>query len=168
MDRIETIDRELAALREQYAKATGTQTEVYTRIVGYYRSLANWNKGKREEYDVRKTFRLPGPGAIAKMSAVPTGGREEPDADAIEGLPVRYELFTRERCPRCPAMKAAAANLDFHGDEIDVDTDEGTARAIELSIYSTPTIVLFDDGDREIVRATSPRELETVVPLAVS
>jgi hypothetical protein len=31
---------------------------VYTRIVGYYRSLKNWNKGKRDEYEQRKTFSI--------------------------------------------------------------------------------------------------------------
>jgi len=30
--------------------------EVYTRIVGYYRPVQQWNKGKREEFKLRKTF----------------------------------------------------------------------------------------------------------------
>jgi hypothetical protein len=37
----------------------GTQTEVYTRIVGYYRSVKNWNLGKKEEYKHRVTFNFP-------------------------------------------------------------------------------------------------------------
>jgi len=36
----------------------GAETEVYSRIVGYYRSVRNWNKGKREEYKERKMFAL--------------------------------------------------------------------------------------------------------------
>ena len=36
----------------------GSETEVYSRIVGYYRSVRNWNKGKREEYKERKMFAL--------------------------------------------------------------------------------------------------------------
>jgi ribonucleoside-triphosphate reductase (formate) len=35
----------------------GAPTEVHARIVGYYRSLENWNRGKREEYRERVTFR---------------------------------------------------------------------------------------------------------------
>lgn len=31
-------------------------TEVYSRIVGYYRPVGNWNKGKREEFDHRVAF----------------------------------------------------------------------------------------------------------------
>ncbi len=32
-------------------------TEVYSRIVGYYRPLQNWNEGKREEFRQRKEYR---------------------------------------------------------------------------------------------------------------
>ena len=34
----------------------GRETEVYSRIVGYYRSLKNWNRGKRAEFDIRRTY----------------------------------------------------------------------------------------------------------------
>ncbi len=34
----------------------GKTTEVYSRVVGYYRPVQNWNDGKQEEYDERKTF----------------------------------------------------------------------------------------------------------------
>ncbi len=46
---IETIDAEIERLKKEYDKAEGTPTEIYTRIVGYYRSVKNWNKGKKEE-----------------------------------------------------------------------------------------------------------------------
>ncbi|WP_342448599.1 ribonucleoside triphosphate reductase [Desulfobaculum xiamenense] len=34
----------------------GKEAEVYTRIVGYYRPVSRWNKGKQAEYDDRVTF----------------------------------------------------------------------------------------------------------------
>jgi ribonucleoside-triphosphate reductase len=34
----------------------GQEAEVYTRVVGYYRPVKMWNKGKREEYACRKVF----------------------------------------------------------------------------------------------------------------
>ena len=34
----------------------GSQCEVYSRIVGYYRPVQQWNKGKVEEFKMRKTF----------------------------------------------------------------------------------------------------------------
>jgi len=34
----------------------GAETEVYSRVVGYLRPVMQWNKGKREEFKLRKTF----------------------------------------------------------------------------------------------------------------
>ena len=36
----------------------GAETEVYSRVVGYYRPVSNWNKGKQEEYKQRKFFKF--------------------------------------------------------------------------------------------------------------
>lgn len=33
--------------------------EVYSRIVGYFRPIRNWNKGKQREFADRKVYRLP-------------------------------------------------------------------------------------------------------------
>ena len=32
------------------------ETEVYSRIVGYYRPVKNWNLGKKSEYNERSTY----------------------------------------------------------------------------------------------------------------
>ena len=32
--------------------------EVYSRIVGYFRPIRNWNKGKRREFMDRKVYNL--------------------------------------------------------------------------------------------------------------
>ena len=32
--------------------------EVYSRIVGYLRPVQNWNKGKRQEFKERQTYRV--------------------------------------------------------------------------------------------------------------
>ncbi|WP_081214339.1 ribonucleoside triphosphate reductase [Neomoorella thermoacetica] len=37
--------------------ACGRETEVWSRIVGYYRPVKNWNKGKQEEFRERRGFR---------------------------------------------------------------------------------------------------------------
>lgn len=44
---------------EQFAcEQCGQETEVYSRIVGYYRPVKNWNDGKRAEYSDRKEFMI--------------------------------------------------------------------------------------------------------------
>lgn len=37
-------------------KECGSDTEVYTRIVGYHRPIKQWNKGKQEEYKFREEY----------------------------------------------------------------------------------------------------------------
>ncbi|GBR74106.1 hypothetical protein NO1_1336 [Candidatus Termititenax aidoneus] len=36
----------------------GKATEVYSRIVGYFRPVSNWNKGKQQEFEDRKTYEV--------------------------------------------------------------------------------------------------------------
>lgn len=38
----------------------GAICEVYSRVCGYFRPVSNWNKGKKEEFRQRKTFRVHG------------------------------------------------------------------------------------------------------------
>ena len=38
----------------------GEKTEVYSRVCGYFRPVSNWNKGKKEEFKDRKTFKVTG------------------------------------------------------------------------------------------------------------
>ena len=38
----------------------GEKCEVYSRVTGYFRPVANWNKGKKEEFKERRTFRIAG------------------------------------------------------------------------------------------------------------
>lgn len=33
--------------------------EVYSRVVGYYSPVNQWNKGKREEFKDRKEYKIP-------------------------------------------------------------------------------------------------------------
>lgn len=44
-------------------KTIGRATEVYSRCCGYLRPVAQWNKGKKQEFEERKTFKLGGANA---------------------------------------------------------------------------------------------------------
>ncbi len=50
------INTRLEELKLQKTQIKGQETEVYARIVGYYRSVRNWNKGKKEEYGIRLNY----------------------------------------------------------------------------------------------------------------
>ncbi len=34
----------------------GQKSEIYSRVVGYFRPVADWNKGKKEEFSNRKNY----------------------------------------------------------------------------------------------------------------
>lgn len=36
----------------------GAICEVFSRVCGYFRPVANWNKGKQEEFKERKVFEV--------------------------------------------------------------------------------------------------------------
>ena len=37
----------------------GAKTEIYSRVCGYFRPVALWNKGKKEEFYDRKSYTVP-------------------------------------------------------------------------------------------------------------
>ena len=73
----------------------GKKCEVYSRVVGYYRPVQNWNVGKREEFKDRLEF------DIEKA----TKG-EFSEAGAIEG-------GTQAKRKELPASVAAAPEAGF-------------------------------------------------------
>ena len=36
----------------------GSECEIYSRVVGYLRPVRQWNKGKKSEFETRKTFKV--------------------------------------------------------------------------------------------------------------
>ena len=45
-------------MEDKKESVIGTPCEVYSRIVGYYRAVKNWNVGKAAEYKKRVPFTL--------------------------------------------------------------------------------------------------------------
>ena len=48
----------------------GEKTEVYSRVCGYFRPVANWNKGKKEEFRERKVFKVPAAVPLLALAAL--------------------------------------------------------------------------------------------------
>ena len=175
------IEKRLAALKADLVSVQGTPTEVYSRIVGYYRSVKNWNAGKRDEFSSRATFRLPSgvPSALEDslpavppppppphvgyslwepLSERPAAGDGPPTLSDVMG-PAAYLLFTRRTCHNCPAVREYLEGTGLPGREIDADSPEGLALARNLGVLSCPTAVLQDLEDREVYRAYTVTEL---------
>lgn len=52
----EELQKQLEETQKELVNAKGSKCEVYSRVVGYLRPVQGWNKGKKEEYDLRKTY----------------------------------------------------------------------------------------------------------------
>lgn len=164
MRTVAEIDRDIAQVKSEMQDIHGTTTEVYARIVGYYRSVRNWNKGKREEYNFRQLF-------VADEKRVEEHLPQELNvSSAQEKIPhsyntdtiARYELFIRKTCPNCPPVKEYCTNLPYDGTFIDVDTEDGLAHASAMGIFSAPTIIFYNENDDEISRAHSVNEIRSL------
>ncbi|MDR0376666.1 MAG: hypothetical protein LBH70_02625 [Spirochaetaceae bacterium] len=151
MRNLEDIENDLNAARAALSRAEGTPAEVYSRIVGYYRSVRNWNKGKREEYGERKSFRLP---AEEELPAKPAGkaAGEEPSRAPVLSAEGRLLLFVRPACPACPGAKDAANRLGIPVDTVNADTEAGMAEAVRRRVFSTPTAILLAGNGVEVGR----------------
>ena len=55
------IKQRIKELKTEQKNCRGTKGEVYSRVVGYLRPVQNWNKGKKAEYSMRKTFNVENP-----------------------------------------------------------------------------------------------------------
>ena len=52
------LEDKISQLKAQKDTAKGTDCEVYSRVVGYLRPVMMWNKGKKEEFSLRKNIRM--------------------------------------------------------------------------------------------------------------
>jgi ribonucleoside-triphosphate reductase len=167
---LEQVEKEIAETKAALKDVHGNETEVYARIVGYYRAVKHWNKGKRDEFDQRKMFTLEASkeyditaadepcacSAPAKM----TKAEEQP---VMNTEPVSYEMYVRKTCPNCPPVKAFMANLDMAGRSIDVDTDEGLSEAGNKGVFAAPTVIFYNNAGVETARCHNVEELEAVL-----
>ena len=167
MDRVKKIEGEINILEKELSEVKGRETEVYTRIVGYYRAVKNWNKGKREEYSHRVCFSSLEHADNAekhKQEEKAVNFSEQKNIDEITS----YSYFFRKTCPNCPAVKKYLDNLDIQGEFIDVDTPEGIALAKGKGILSVPTVILFNNLEKEVFRARNVKDLkDTIVSSAM-
>lgn len=50
------VENKISELKKEMQNVHGSKCEVYSRVVGYLRPVQNWNKGKKEEFGLRKTM----------------------------------------------------------------------------------------------------------------
>lgn len=160
--KIEELNKKIDELQREIDSLKGTETEVYARIVGYYRSVANWNRGKREEFNIRKNFIFNGDACDCTHTRIEVT-HSEPQVD-ISG---RILCFVRKTCPNCPPMKTVLEESGLSVEYIDVDTHEGMDLAMQFSIMKAPTVLFLDADNKEQARTGNAAELKSLLTAAV-
>jgi len=122
----------------------GEETEVYSRITGYYRPVKNWNDGKAEEFKERKLYDVPnsklthsGPqDEEGKAKVVREGAQED-----------QILLFTTKTCPNCKMAKSFLDDANVKYKVINADENVGLVR--QFKVMSAPTLITVEHGDIE-------------------
>ncbi|MDD2505227.1 MAG: ribonucleoside triphosphate reductase [Bacilli bacterium] len=104
----------------------GEETEVYSRITGYYRPVKNWNDGKAQEYKQRKSY------DIDKSNCA----KHQED---------KTFLFGTKTCPNCTTAKTllTKAKIDYEY----IDAEKKPELAKEFDIKQAPTLIVIKDGN---------------------
>jgi ribonucleoside-triphosphate reductase len=132
----------------------GAQTEVYSRITGYYRPVQNWNDGKLQEYANRKlydpeTSELKRP--ATRVVTVSNDDNGSVEVEMTEAKDVKY-LFTTKTCPNCHIAKAALEGTEY----ILIDAEENRELTERYSIMQAPTLVIVEgDEHKKVVNASN-------------
>ncbi len=64
------------------------------------------------------------------------------------------KIFTKAKCPKCPAVQRIGIELKKEGIPVfsyDLDTIDGLAEASFYSILSTPSLIIEDEQEREVI-----------------
>ncbi len=118
----------------------GCDTEVYSRITGYYRPVKNWNAGKTQEFKDRKTYSV-------EENKTPVDTVQEIHEEKKQILTSKNEenkclLFTTKTCPNCAMIKKV---LEDKGIAYElVDAEENLELSKKYQISSVPTLVTED------------------------
>ncbi len=119
-------------------------TEVYSRITGYYRPVANWNDGKLQEYANRKTYDIANSVLKRPVTSVVTlSDYEAPQATVTVEKPENIiYLFTTKTCPNCKLAKEYLEDINY----ILIDAEENMELATKYGVMQAPTLVIVQ-GD---------------------
>ncbi|MBR2180676.1 MAG: ribonucleoside triphosphate reductase [Oscillospiraceae bacterium] len=119
----------------------GADTEVYSRITGYYRPVQNWNDGKSQEYKERKVYDIANSKLTHEIKKEAACACEEKAENALAD---GYYLFASATCPNC---KVAASIMDKMGIGFTkLLADENKELTVALGVKQAPTLVVVEDG----------------------
>ena len=129
----------------------GNETEVYSRITGYYRPVKNWNEGKSQEYKDRKLYDV-GESFVKKddktfEESYTLENQKQNQSNIDINLKSQKLLFVTKTCPNCRVSKEELreAKVEF----IVIDAEENPELAQKYQIRQAPTLVVIEGNNVE-------------------
>ncbi len=127
----------------------GKDTEVWSRITGYYRPVQNWNDGKVQEFKDRKEYNIGHShftGGIHRHEACCGDGTVahgmQPEEVGTVSAAHTAQLFTRTTCPNCRVAEKMLDKAGFSYENLTAEEHPELCR--EYGIKGAPTLVLSD------------------------
>jgi len=165
-----------------FQKKAVVPCEVYSRVVGYFRPVNNWNAGKKQEFKDRKEFTeehsLANPKAQLDVQQEVTleSPKVECTVDTLSSISA-YKIFTFPHCDKCEAVKAYLKTHPMAGAIVDLKSPEGNKefrkyysdRSIKEKIKRMDDgtlklpVVMFMDKENVVSTAQSLEEVQQIV-----
>ena len=121
----------------------GADTEVYSRITGYYRPVQNWNDGKSQEFKDRKVYNIAN--STLKTSHAINQAQDNSEATCqCADCSGQLILFTTKTCPNCKVAKSLLDNAGLIYTII--DAEENPDLVAKYGIRQAPTLVELTEG----------------------
>lgn len=130
--------------------------EIYTRVVGYFRPVQNWNEGKSAEFNDRKEFceetSLKTGRSLSdkKLEVVETPAETAATIEISANKPARYEIFTMPNCEACASIKAMLSLKKLQGCEFDLSDSDGLKRVRSIFRDHRDHIHRNEDGSMPV------------------
>ena len=147
--------------------------EVYSRVVGYFRPVNNWNQGKKQEFDERVAFTEKHSLKDPKIQESESLATESSSASPIDS----YKIFTFPNCDKCEQVKEILKTKNLAGQIVDLKSPEGNKefrryysdRSIKNTIKRTEDgtlklpVVLFMNQDKVVSTAQDLQETQSIL-----
>lgn len=118
----------------------GRDTEVYSRITGYYRPVKNWNAGKTQEFQDRKVYEVEGDYKPKKKSK-----KVEAAKLATPIYNVNHLLFTTKSCPNCKMVMKLMEEKKIPYILVDAENNPNLVK--EYDVLQAPSLAVVSDHD---------------------
>ena len=134
---------------EQYTcPICGKETEVYSRITGYYRPVKNWNVGKSQEFKDRLVYNVGNSKLKGTVQEAPAAMVCDVPAAAAAPAPTveggKVILFSRVTCPNCRVAEQLLSKTGVAFEKLIADEHVELCR--KYGVKGAPTLVVTN-GD---------------------